>query len=162
MHREVPPPHAPQQFKHRHVAERLVETAAAEQETVLVIATCTDLLEDFQCPIGQGHAMVLAGLHALGWHGPEVVLPVYFRKLGADGFAGPRRGEDGELKRPRGNAFLLTQLYQERWQFGIGQRTVMLDLAHFCPRWQQLVEMAAPARRIFALAIATHRGPVEH
>ena len=39
---------------------------------------------------------------------------------------------------------------------------MVLDLAHLGARRQQLVEMAAPARRILALAIAAHRRPIEH
>ena len=39
---------------------------------------------------------------------------------------------------------------------------MMLRLAHLRTRRQQLVEMAAPACRIFAMAIAAHGGPIEH
>ena len=38
----------------------------------------------------------------------------------------------------------------------------MLHFAHLGTRRQQLVEMAAPARRVFAVAIAPHLGEVQN
>ncbi len=63
--------------------------------------------------------MFLANLHAIRRHGPDLILLVDLDAPGADGFAGVRGGQDGELKRPRSDAGLLAQLDQKRRQFGI-------------------------------------------
>lgn len=80
-----------------------------------------------------------APLHAIGRHRPELRRQVDFIPPGADRFAGPGGGQDGELERPGGRAVPLAQLDHEGGRIGIGERGMMLDLAHLAPGRQQLV-----------------------
>lgn len=59
------------------------------------------------------------------------------------------------FQRTSRGAFLLLQRWQEGRHFGAWQGGMVLDLAHLGTRRQQLVEVPAPARRVFAGAIAT-------
>ena len=77
----------------------------------------------------------------------------------ADDFAGARAGQDRELQRASRDTLLRPQLRHERGDLGIGQRRVMLNPAHLGFLRQQVFQMAAPARWIFALA-PTPRGRV--
>jgi hypothetical protein len=61
-----------------------------------------------------------------------------------------------------GNALLLAQGYQEARQLVVGQCGVMLDLAHLAASGQQLVDMAAPPRRVVSGSISAHLGPIEY
>src|SRR6266851_4948882 len=105
--------------------------------------------------------MLLASLHARHRHGPDLFLEIDLVPPRAYHLAGPRRGQDQELECPRCDALLLMQLRHEGRDIVIRQRGMMLDLANLATGRQQLIEMAAPARRILAFAIGAHRGPVE-
>jgi hypothetical protein len=73
-----------------------------------------------------------------------------------------RGGQDRKFQRPRGNALLLAPLGQERGELGTGQRGMMLDPAHLRLLRQQIIEMAAPARRVLTDAIAARCRPIEY
>jgi hypothetical protein len=118
--------------------------------------------QDSQRPIAQRNAMLLPCLHAPARYRPDLRLDVDLVPARADRLARPRGGQDGEFQRSRDQRAVLAQLGHERRQLRIGQCGVVLDLAHLATRRQQLVEMAAPARRVLSSAIAAHFCPVEH
>ena len=94
MHGEARASHPLQQFQHGHVAEGLSRASARKHETILVVATGGDSFDNCERPIRQGHAVVFAGLHALGRYDPDFVFRVDFASFGADGFAGACRRQD--------------------------------------------------------------------
>src|SRR5262249_46974202 len=61
----------------------------------------------------------------------------------------------------RPDALLLAQAHQEARQLGAGQRRMVFDPPHLGARRQQLIEVAAPARRVLARAIAAHLRPIQ-
>ena len=105
--------------------------------------------------------MLLTRLHARRWHGPDLLLEIDLVPPCADHLAGSRRGQDQEFKCPRRDALLLTQLRHQGRDIAIMQRGMVLDLANLVTGRQQLIEMAAPARGVLALAVTTHRCPVD-
>ena len=68
----------------------------------------------------------------------------------------------GKFERAGRDALLLAQARQEGRQLGIGQGGMVLDFAHLGARRQQFVEVPAPARRVFAVAIAAHLGQIQN
>ena len=106
--------------------------------------------------------MLFAGLHPAGGHRPDASFEIDLIPARTDHLAGSGRGQDGELKRLRSDALALAQLRHERRQLSVGQGGVVLDLAVGATSGQSLRQMATPAGRVVALAIAAHGGPAEH
>jgi hypothetical protein len=72
-----------------------------------------------------------------------------------------RRGQDREFERTRADTVHPAQLDHERGDLVIRQRRMMLDTANLATTRQQVFEMAAPARRVFASAITARRRPID-
>src|SRR5262245_14536463 len=105
--------------------------------------------------------MLFTGFHALSRYNPHRGVEVEFVPSGAKHLARACGGEDGKLEGASARPFPFAKFCYERWHIGIRQSCMMLDRAHLGARWEKLVEMAAPAGRIFAFAIAAHPGPIE-
>src|SRR5262249_49918765 len=73
----------------------------------------------------------------------------------------PGRRQYCELERSGRDGLLLAYRNEKGWNLGVWQCDVVFDLAHFRARRQQLVEMAAPARRVLARAIPTCLRPIQ-
>ena len=143
--------HAPQQHQERHVGERPAALAAGEtQSRHPPIAVGLHLFEDGERASGQWNAVLPTGFHAPGRNGPSLVQQVDLAPPRNYRLARSGGREDRKFERAGCNALLLAQRDQEARQLAVGQCGVVLDLAHLAARRQQLVEMAAPARRVFA------------
>src|SRR6516225_3527788 len=104
--------------------------------------------------------MGLAALHAFARHGPNAVGD--FGRPGHQHFAGPRSAKNAKLKRTRARAVFLPEHGHERRQCVVRHRGVMLDLADLRLLGKELVEIAAPARRVLAGAITAHPRPIKY
>jgi hypothetical protein len=104
--------------------------------------------------------VLFAALHTSGRHCQNPVFDFGWQR--PDYLARARRCENQELKRAGRNTLVGTQRGHECGQFIIGQGGMMLYTAHLGARRQQLVEVAAPARGILAMAKAACCRPIEH
>ena len=103
--------------------------------------------------------MLAAGLHAIGGNSPDCAVEIDFGPSCVEHFACARRRENEELERERGHALLLAQLRHEGADLGVGQGGVMFDALDLGAGGQEFVEMAAPAGRVVAVAIARAPSP---
>src|ERR1700722_58796 len=88
-----------------------------------------------------------AALHASGWDFPKLGLEVDFRPPSAQCLARSSRRQDYEFQSQRSCCHAGAKLSDERGNIGISHRSVMTSGQPFTLR-QQLIEMAAPTRRI--------------
>jgi len=109
----------------------------------------------------QRNAVFLASLHARGRHGPHRAVKVEFYPSGPDHLARARGGEYSEFESARRYALALAQGGHECRHIGIGHRRMMAS-RQALPLRQEVVEMAAPARRILAAAQPLRLGRIKH
>ena len=74
----------------------------------------------------------------------------------------PGRTENGELERAGGDAGLGAQLAHELSNFGIGQRGMMADRRNSATSRQDVLQVTAPACRVFARTVTARCGPAEN
>src|SRR5262249_9183091 len=148
------------QGEHRHVRQGLAGLPAWEHEGAEV--PLLQPLQDDQCRLGQGDAMLLARLHAIGRNYPDSRSKVYLIPGRADHLPGSGCDQDQEFQRASRHSLLFAQLSHERADFYIWQGCVVQDLLHLGARWQQLVEVPSPASWVVALAMLPCSGPIEH
>ncbi len=108
--------HAPQQHEKGHVAK--VAPGFQTRKYELVEFYRFELFQDFNRARAQRNAMLLACLHAFGWHNPELLFPVDLCPSHPDRLAGPRGGQDREFERPRRDTLQRAQPCHEDWQVG--------------------------------------------
>ena len=118
--------------------------------------------DDFERASTQGHTVFALGLHPRGGNGPDLCVEVDLAPGCADYLSRAGRRQDRKFKRSGSGSFLLPQPGYEAPNFEIGQRSVMFHAAYLRQGRQELIEVATPARGIFAIAIATHRGPIQY
>ena len=104
---------------------------------------------------------VLARLHAAGRDRPHALLEIDLIPARTERLARSRRGEDDELESACARRCIGAQLRHQRADLAVGHRRMMRDPTNLSLGGEQLVEVAAPYRRIFALAVAAHLGPVQ-
>jgi hypothetical protein len=143
-----------------HVPKRVEERHARNLEYLFAVAR--QALQDFECSRRQWDAVFALGFHPRRRNGPCLGRQVEFTPARGKDLAGARRGQDGEFEGSRPHLLTLAQLGHERRQVGPRDRRVMLDGADLSRGGQQLVEMAAPSRRVNALAKAADGCPIEH
>ena len=105
--------------------------------------------------------MIAPRFHALARDDPDPLGAVDLGPARADHLARARRGQNGKFEAPGGNRVALTQLGHKAADLLIGQRRMVRRPAHLGLFRQQFVEMAAPARWVFTVAVAARRCPVE-
>lgn len=92
-------------------------------------------------------------LHALRRHGPNLRIKVDLIPLCAEHLAVRAAVRSGEFERPSRDTLTLAEFDHEIRQFGLRQGGMVLDLLHLATGRKRLIEMAAPAGRVFALAV---------
>jgi hypothetical protein len=106
--------------------------------------------------------MLLPRLHARSWDDPQIRHQVDLGPGGSTHFAGPARGEDGELRGRCGDNFALDHLRHEPGQFQPGQRRPVLDRRNLVGVRKKIFEVSAPPGRILALPVFAHRSPIKN
>src|SRR5262249_27113047 len=106
--------------------------------------------------------MFATALHALTRHGPEPRPTIDLRPPRFGHFGRACRGQDCELEGSRGHARVRLQRRYEIPDLLVRQRRVMAGSRDLAAGWKSLVDMAAPARWIFARTVAARGCPIQN
>ena len=106
--------------------------------------------------------MLAARLHPGCGDNPGASLEVNLRPTRTDDFSRARRGQNGELKRPRRDIFAHAQLSHEGSDLRPRQCGIVVALGNRPGRWQHTSEVPLPAGWIIAAAVTPHGCPIQH
>jgi hypothetical protein len=157
--RDVGQLHSAEHHGHHHAGDRLVRLHAGEYE--IAEPNLGKLAKDGDGAGTEGNAMLSSRLHPHSGNGPDGLVEIKLFPFRIEDFTGAGRRKDREFERHRAERLNLPDFRNEgRNVFERHRRVVATRKLR--PLGQNMIEMAAPARRVLTAPPAAHLGVVQH